>query len=103
LDNINNVLDQLNESLIANSKIVSVLGARAMVLGKFLDATLPYLTRTQRAEVLWSFRLGIEEAMSLMDDVQLSAEYHSTLLDMTNSILAKLGDANARPPRSGSA
>ena len=30
--------------------------------------------------------------MSRMDDVALPAEYHSTLLDLTNGILAGLGE-----------
>lgn len=61
-----------------------------MVLGKFHDAVLPHLTPLQRVDVIRSFRLGIEDAMSRMDDVALPAEYHSALLELTNSILAAL-------------
>jgi hypothetical protein len=32
-----------------------------------------------------SFREGIEDAMALMDDVALPAEYHSALLEFTNT------------------
>jgi hypothetical protein len=75
---------------------MGVLGARAMVMGKFIDAVLPHLTTLQRAEVTRSFRQGIEEALSLMDDVALPAEYHSALLELTNAILATLGQGPAR-------
>ena len=61
-----------------------------MVLGTFLDAALPQLTTLQRVEVARSFRQGIEDAMSHMDDVALPAEYHSALLERTNTILAAL-------------
>jgi hypothetical protein len=44
----------------------------------------------QRIEVTRSFRQGIEEAMSLMDDVPLPTEYHSTMLKLTNTIIAAL-------------
>jgi hypothetical protein len=50
----------------------------------------------QRVEVTRSFRQGIEEAMSLMDDVALPAEYHSALLELTKVILAALGQESAR-------
>jgi hypothetical protein len=74
---------------------MAVLGARTMVLGKFHDAVLPHLTPLQRVDVIRSFRLGIEDAMSRMDDVALPAEYHSTLLGLTNAILAGLGEEPA--------
>jgi hypothetical protein len=76
---------------------MGALGARAMVLGKFLEAVLPHLTTLQRIEITGAFRQGIEEAMSLMDDVALPAEYHSALLDLTNAILAALGQRPSRP------
>jgi hypothetical protein len=55
-----------------------------------LEAVLPHLTPLQRVEITRSFREGIEDALSLMDDVALPAEYHSALLELTNSILAAL-------------
>ena len=66
-----------------------------MVLGKFLEAVLPHLTTLQRVEITQSFRQGIEEALSLMDDVALPAEYHLALLELTNAILATLGQGPA--------
>jgi hypothetical protein len=90
LDNANEVLGKMAGLVTANTKTMSRLGAQAMVLGKFLDAALPQLTVLQRAEVTRSFRLGIEDALSRMDDVPLPAEYHSALLELTNTILAAL-------------
>ncbi|WP_242539766.1 hypothetical protein [Trinickia mobilis] len=95
LDNANEVLAQMGKLVTANAKVVSALGARAMVLGKFFDAALPHLATSQRAEIAKSFRHGIEDAMSLMDDVPLPAEYHSTLLQFTNSILAALSHGSS--------
>ena len=91
MNNINNALAQMVELTAANNSKVAVLGARAVVLGKFHEAVLPYLTTPQRAAITTSFRQGVEDAMGLMDDVALPAEYHSALLELTNSILAALG------------
>ena len=97
-------LDDANDALIehmsvivtVNTRTISMLGARAMVLGKFLDAVLPRLTTVQRAETAKSFRHGIEDTMSLMDDVPLPVEYHSELIALTNTILAKLGHGSSK-------
>jgi hypothetical protein len=97
LNNTDDVLAQVVELMAANTKKMGALGARAMVLGKFLEAVLPHLTTLQRIEITGAFRQGIEEAMSLMDDVALPAEYHSALLDLTNAILAALGQRPSRP------
>jgi len=69
LDHVNDALERMRKLVTANTKSVSALGARAMVLSKFLDAALPRLTMSQRGEIADSFRHGIEEAMSMMDDV----------------------------------
>lgn len=96
MDHANDALEQMSKLVTASTKTVSALGARAMVLGKFLDAALPHLSTVQRAGIARSFRQGIEEAMSLMDDVPLPADYHSALLELTNSILAALGDGSSK-------
>jgi hypothetical protein len=96
LDDPDKVLDQVVAVMAANTKKMSVLGARSMVLGKFLEAALPQLTTLQRGEITWSFREGIEEAMSLMDDLTLPAEYHAAMLELTNDILAALGGESNR-------
>ncbi len=55
--------------ITTNTRIMGELGARALVLGKFLEAALPCLTAVQRDEVRRSFRQGVEDVMSLMDEV----------------------------------
>ena len=77
------------------TRTVGMPGARAMVLGKSFDAALPRLTTLQRAEVTRSFRHGIEDALSCMDDVPVSAKYHSTLLQLANAILDALDGESA--------
>lgn len=96
LNNADEVLDEIAGLMAANTTKTFVLCARAMVLATFLKAVLPHLTTLQRAEVTWSFRQGIEEAMSLMDDLALPAEYQSALLELTNAILASLGQEPTR-------
>ncbi|RDJ98789.1 hypothetical protein [Paraburkholderia lacunae] len=95
MDNANEVLGKMAGLVTANTKTMSMLGARAMVLGAFFDAALPHLSTSQRAEVARSFRQGVEDAMAQMDDVALPAEYHSVLLGLTNTILAALGRETA--------
>lgn len=85
LDDLKEALEGIDRLTSANTKKVSVLGARAAVLSKFLEAALPHLRTSQRAGIARSFRQGIEEAMSLTDDVCLPAEYHSALLERLNS------------------
>ncbi|MGF7000981.1 hypothetical protein [Paraburkholderia sp. GAS32] len=96
MNNTDNVLGRVVELMAANTKKMGALGARTMVLSKFLEAVLPHLTTLQRVEITRSFRQGIEEALSLMDDVALPAEYHSALLELTNAILTTLGRESAR-------
>lgn len=85
--------------VIGNMKTMSMLGAWVTVLGRFLDAVLPHLTTLLRIEIKQSFLQGIDDVMSLMDDVPLSANYHSTLLELelTNIILSALDKGS--PPR----
>jgi hypothetical protein len=90
LNNTDDVLGHLAEFMAVSTTQMGMLGARAMVLGKFHAAALPHLTTLQRVEIARSFRQGIEDALSLMDDVPLPAEYHAALLELTNTILASL-------------
>ena len=97
MDDANDALiEHMSNIVLVNTRTISTFGARAMVLGKFLDAVLPRLTTVQRAEAAKSFRHGIEETMSLMDDVSLPVEYHSELLELTNAILTKLGHGSSK-------
>ncbi|MCP2091856.1 UNVERIFIED_ORG: hypothetical protein J2Y81_007962 [Paraburkholderia sediminicola] len=90
MDQANDAIEQMGKIVTTNTKTVSLLGAQSMVLGKFFDAVLPQLTTKQRAETAETFRQGIKEARSLMDDLKLPVEYHTAMLDLTNAILATL-------------
>jgi hypothetical protein len=93
LNNTDDVLGQVVELMAANTNKVGVPGEQAMVLGKFLEAVLPHLTTLQRIEgVTRSFRRGIEEALSWMHDVALPVEYHSALLELTNTVAPQHAD-----------
>ena len=96
MNTTNEMLGRIVELTAANTKKMGIVGAQVMVLGTFLEVVMPHLTTSQRTEVTRSFRQGIEEVMSLMDDVALPAEYHSALLERTNAILAALGQKPAR-------
>ena len=95
MSNGNEVLNRMSKLATASTKTISVLGARAIVSGKFFNAVLPHLTTLQCVEVTKSFRQGFEDTMSPMDDVALRAEYHSALLEITNAILAALSRESA--------
>lgn len=80
----------LHALVTGNLDAISGLSARTVVLARFLDATLPRLTPGQCAEIEVAFREGIEETMSLADDVPLPDKYHATLLDQVNAVLIAL-------------
>lgn len=69
MNNTNEVLGKMAGLVTTYIKAISMLGARAMVMGKFLEAALPQLTTSQRTEVARSFRQGTEKVLSSMDDV----------------------------------
>ncbi|AUT64915.1 hypothetical protein C2L65_35460 [Paraburkholderia terrae] len=69
---------------------VSRLGARNIVLIKFVDAVLPLLTSDQCVRIAPEFQRSIEDVMALMDDRRLPAEYHKVLLEETNACLKTL-------------
>ncbi len=76
----------------SNSEAVSNFGARLVVFSRFFSSVLPLLTPDQCRDTLDAFRISIEEAMAATDDVPMPAEYHDTLLDYTNRVLAVLQD-----------
>ncbi|MGF6533400.1 MULTISPECIES: hypothetical protein [Paraburkholderia] len=75
---------------VSNSNAVSRIGARAMVLCRFFDATLPQLTAAQCDEITRIFRHGVNDTMSITDDVEMPSAYHTALLEQTNALLAAL-------------
>lgn len=80
----------LHSLVTGNLDAIAGLSARTVVLARFLDATLPRLTNGQCAEIALAFREGIEETMSLADDVPLPDRYHRTLLEQVNVVLGAL-------------
>lgn len=93
MDHATDPLQKMSALVVSNMRSMSVLGASAMVFGKFLDTTIPHLTAPQRARIADEFRDAVEDEMSLMDDLPLPAEYHSTLLELTNAVLGALEPA----------
>jgi hypothetical protein len=71
------VLGEMTRLVTSNATAINRLGTQAMVVGKFLDSALSRRTGSLRVEVTRSFRLGIENALSMIDDLPLPAEYHS--------------------------
>ncbi|MFL9869643.1 hypothetical protein PQR67_36195 [Paraburkholderia fungorum] len=90
MNNAEELLQIAKKLATQNTEAISVIGARAIVLTKFLDAVLPYLTPSQSAMISHSFRLGIDEVLSLMDELPVPSEYRATLEGMTESILKTL-------------
>jgi hypothetical protein len=75
---------------VSNSNAVSRIGARAMVLCRFFDAMLPQLTAAQCTEIARIFRHGVNDTMSITDDVEMPTSYHTALLEQTNALLTAL-------------
>ena len=69
---------------------ISRFGARLAVLCKFVDAVLPRLTAEQCAQIVPSFREGVEDALSRIDDIAVSGEYQTTFIEQTNVLLTAL-------------
>jgi len=70
--------------------LAACLGARVVVMTTLIDAMFPHLSVSQRLEVSRSFRLGVENVMSLTDDRIMPEEFHAALLEQTNVFLAAL-------------
>lgn len=83
--------DTLLNEVVTLSKASGILaveqGARLAVIGELLVATLAHLPMAMRADIVASFREGIEDLMSLSDDRSLPEKYHSALLTEVNRYL----------------
>jgi hypothetical protein len=51
---------------------------------------LPQLTAAQCDEITRIFRHGVNDTMSITDDVEMPSAYHTALLEQTNALLAAL-------------
>jgi hypothetical protein len=87
---VEQVLHRLEGQFESNAGAISRIGARMVVLCKFVEAVLPQLNAVQSGEIRRRFRQGVEEAMSLTDDVALPGAYQTTLLEQTNVLLIAL-------------
>lgn len=85
-----NMLDSLMRAAEGTSDGLSRIGARVVVLCKFVDAVFPELTAAQCKRLIPIFRQGIENAMSQTDDIVTPPAYQATLLEQTNVLLAAL-------------
>ncbi len=83
-------IDSLKKLSESNSRGVSNFGGKVVALTRFADTVIPLLSEAQRREVLALFRLQIEEAMSMTDDMPMPPEYHAALLKQTNWLLESL-------------
>jgi hypothetical protein len=89
-----------------SSKISAFLGARALVLGKFLEVAVPRSTDPQRNDIGREFSKGVDELVSLMDGMTLPTDYYQEFRRVSDSIVADLSNrvrseqSAGRPERS---
>lgn len=83
-------LARATEFAMSTGKAVSCFGGRLAVLCAFVDAVMPRLGAAQSREIGRHFRVAVERAMSLTDDVAMPADYHAAFLEQTNELLALL-------------
>ena len=84
------VVTRMSELTTHSTEVSAILGARALVLGAFVEQVIPLLTSPQCSSLAEAFKRSVEDIMALMDDVCLPAQFHSTLLSLTNSTVASL-------------
>ncbi|MGF6758050.1 hypothetical protein [Paraburkholderia sp. GAS42] len=99
MQDIDGLVESVNNLAAHSKRVSSSLGARALVLGKFLEVATPHLTTTQCSVIGQAFKRGIEDVMALMDDTALPQEFHSELLSLTNTIAADLEGQSGRVGR----
>ena len=92
-----NEVEAYKQVIASNAQAISRFGGRLAVLYKFTTAVLPQLDATQRIEVARRLRAGIEDAISLTEDIALPDEYHEALLAQTNVLLTALEAQSAMP------
>ncbi|KHK49114.1 hypothetical protein PI87_27010 [Ralstonia sp. A12] len=90
-------VEAYKQVIASNAEAISRFGGRLAVLYKFTTAVLPQLDSTQRIEVARRLRAGVDDVMSLTDDIALPGEYHDALLAQTNILLTALETQSANP------
>ncbi|WP_052408845.1 hypothetical protein [Paraburkholderia acidipaludis] len=90
MDKISKTLTTLSSHAAAVTSRLSCVAAGALVMQAFVDVTLPALTASQAAGIHRQLQQRLEDTMALMDDAQLTREYHAAYLDKTNELLRAL-------------
>ncbi|CAJ0704331.1 MULTISPECIES: hypothetical protein [Ralstonia] len=70
---------------------------RLAVLYQFVGAVFLQCDGKQLKAITPAFRRGIEESMSLTDDMAVPAEYHDALLEQANVLLTALEALGNKP------
>ncbi|WP_426400812.1 hypothetical protein ACN9M1_27105 (plasmid) [Ralstonia sp. R-29] len=76
--------------IASNAEAISRFGGRLAVLYKFTTAVMSQLDPVQRMEIAKRLRAGVDDVLSLTDDIALPNEYHNALLEQTNILLNAL-------------
>ena len=84
------ILDVCEDRMRESGDALSRVGARMVVLCKFVDAVLPELSKSQCKQIARSFREGIEDLLSRTDDIAVPRAYHTTLLEQINVLLTAI-------------
>lgn len=84
------VLDACGDRIRECDEALARIGARMVVLCKFVDAVLPQLRQTQCRQIARTFREGIEDVLSRTDDIAVPRAYHTTLLEQINVLLTAI-------------
>ena len=80
-----NELEALNVSIN-----VSKLGARVVVLSRFIAAVFPHVPASECAAIEQAFRREINNAMLMTSDEPVPGIYEEALLDEVNLLIAAL-------------
>ena len=83
-------LDALNASISQNLANVSKLGARVVVLSRFIAAAFPHVPASECAAIEQAFRHEINTAMSMTSDEPIPGTYESAMLQEVNVLIAAL-------------
>lgn len=83
--------------IASNAEAISRFGGRLAVLYKFTTAVMSQLDPVQRIEIAKRLRAGVDDVLSLTDDIAVPNEYHDALLEQTNILLNALEAQRTEP------